>query len=90
MPRVPPHEWTGRRIRELRVRFADTQPEFCTRLVRASATPERPQGMFKCRPQQISSWENDLGRPGMKYVQVFRLLDPLAPAVRGIPGYTRL
>lgn len=90
MPIVPPHEWTGRRIRELRVRFADTQPEFCLRLERISASPEFPRGNVKCRAQQISDWENERRRPGMRYVAAFRMLEPLAPAIRGIPGYTRL
>lgn len=90
MPIVPPHEWSGRRIRELRVRFAETQEEFCHRLIRASASPEYPHGTVRCRSQQISDWENERARPGMRYVSLFRWLEPLAPAVRGIPGYTRL
>jgi transcriptional regulator with XRE-family HTH domain len=79
--KVAQHEWSGRRIRELRVRAGDTQATFCERLVRASSTPEHPEGEVRCRRGQVSEWENDLKRPGMPYVRVFRRLDAIFPTL---------
>lgn len=82
MGKVTAHEWTGRRIRELRVRAGDTQAAFCERVVKASSTPEHPQGEIRCYRSQISDWENGLRRPGMAYVRAFRRLDTCFPRLK--------
>lgn len=74
--RVFPHEWTPMRIRELRVRFGDTQVEFAERV-----TGLRIDG-GTTSPNRIARWENGHATPSLEFVALLRRLDAMAPKVQ--------
>lgn len=68
--RVAAHEWTPRRIRDLRRQFGDTQADFAVRLEALRGAP--------VQRDRVVRWEGGTARPSPEYVALLRELDRVA------------